>query len=163
MLTIFSSPEIKEICPPLKAPRYGEMRCTKTRQKNQLFYKNKCAFWCNKGYKLSGPDAKSCNSTGHWDEGVPECVGKLINCCEPEAKSLPLHVHSISGTPRPLLLFLGYCPSHPSHLLSPPLPPPTNSNKLCCIIECPCICIRAASRSEKLFSRPGSIAICTCE
>lgn len=62
----------------MKAPRYGDMRCTKTRQKNQLFYKTKCAFWCNKGYKLIGPEAKSCNATGHWDEGEPECVGELI-------------------------------------------------------------------------------------
>ncbi|XP_038117535.1 multiple epidermal growth factor-like domains protein 6 isoform X3 [Culex quinquefasciatus] len=60
--------EIKDRCMMLKAPKNGEMRCSRSRHKAQLFYRTRCSVWCSKGFKLVGPSTKHCNGTGHWDD-----------------------------------------------------------------------------------------------
>ncbi|CRK94788.1 CLUMA_CG008282, isoform A [Clunio marinus] len=66
--------EIKNECKPLTI-KHGDVRCTRSRHRTQLFYRTKCAISCDKGYKLHGPSIKHCNGTGYWDDnGDPICV-----------------------------------------------------------------------------------------
>ncbi|XP_058456120.1 fibrillin-2-like [Malaya genurostris] len=66
--------EIRSNCQPLKAPKNGDVSCSRSRHKTQLFYRTKCHIRCRKGFKLIGPAVKQCNGTGHWDEGDSLCV-----------------------------------------------------------------------------------------
>ncbi|XP_058835886.1 fibrillin-1-like isoform X2 [Topomyia yanbarensis] len=66
--------EIKSNCQPLKAPNNGDISCSRSRHKTQLFYRTKCSIRCKKGFKLVGPAVKQCNGTGHWDEGETLCI-----------------------------------------------------------------------------------------
>lgn len=66
--------EIKDLCPPIKTPQHGEMRCSRSRHPTQLFYRTRCTMWCNKGYKLDGPSVRTCNGSGSWDAEEPVCV-----------------------------------------------------------------------------------------
>uniref|UniRef100_A0A182JP89 Uncharacterized protein n=1 Tax=Anopheles christyi TaxID=43041 RepID=A0A182JP89_9DIPT len=66
--------ELKDNCKPFEAPRNAEVRCTRSRQKTQLFYRSKCIITCKKGFKLHGPSVRHCNGTGEWDEGESICV-----------------------------------------------------------------------------------------
>lgn len=77
MTNIFFS-EIKNNCQLLKAPRYGDIRCTRSRHRTQLFYRTRCSIWCNKGYKLQGHPVRNCNGTGHWDGADSICVRKFL-------------------------------------------------------------------------------------
>ncbi|XP_055612398.1 fibrillin-1 [Uranotaenia lowii] len=66
--------ELKDNCQVMVPPKNGEVRCSRSRHKTQLFYRTKCSVWCNKGFKLVGSSTKHCNGTGHWDEGESVCV-----------------------------------------------------------------------------------------
>uniref|UniRef100_A0A1B0D5U2 Uncharacterized protein n=1 Tax=Phlebotomus papatasi TaxID=29031 RepID=A0A1B0D5U2_PHLPP len=66
--------EIKDLCPPIKTPQHGEMRCSRSRHPTQLFYRTRCSMWCDKGYKLDGPSVRTCNGSGSWDAEEPVCV-----------------------------------------------------------------------------------------
>ncbi|XP_055688517.1 fibrillin-1 isoform X2 [Lutzomyia longipalpis] len=66
--------EIRDLCPPIKAPQYGEMRCSRSRHPTQYFYRTRCSIWCQKGYKLDGASVRTCNGTGMWDAEEPTCV-----------------------------------------------------------------------------------------
>ncbi|XP_055629527.1 fibrillin-2-like isoform X2 [Toxorhynchites rutilus septentrionalis] len=68
--------KIKDNCKPLKAPVNGEIRCSKSRHKTDLFYRSKCSITCKKGFKLLGPSVRYCNGTGQWDEGESLCVAQ---------------------------------------------------------------------------------------
>ncbi|GAB0100997.1 latent-transforming growth factor beta-binding protein 4 [Sergentomyia squamirostris] len=68
--------EIRNLCPPIRAPEHGEMRCTRSRHPTQLFYKTRCSIWCHKGYKLDGSAERTCNGSGTWNGDEPVCVPK---------------------------------------------------------------------------------------
>lgn len=70
--------EIKDNCQSIPTPENGDVRCTRSRHRTQLFYKTKCTIFCNEGYRLVGPSVKYCNgSGGTWDDGESVCVRKL--------------------------------------------------------------------------------------
>ncbi|XP_062710515.1 uncharacterized protein LOC109404745 isoform X2 [Aedes albopictus] len=66
--------EIKDRCKPLTSPKNGDVRCSRSRHKTELYYRTKCFITCNKGFKLLGPSTKHCNGTGLWDKEESLCV-----------------------------------------------------------------------------------------
>jgi Calcium-binding EGF domain/Coagulation Factor Xa inhibitory site/Complement Clr-like EGF-like/Sushi repeat (SCR repeat) len=83
--------EIQDKCKPLKAPRYGQVRCTRSRHKTQLYYRTKCDVWCDKGFKLNGPATNFCNGTGEWSDEEAVCVRKY---CHRLGQYLPMRRRS---------------------------------------------------------------------
>lgn len=79
-LTCISLPiEIRDLCKPIPPPKNGEVKCSRSRHRTQLFYRTKCSFVCHKGYKLVGPITKQCSGTGVWDEQSPVCIRKSLS------------------------------------------------------------------------------------
>ncbi|EAT42496.1 AAEL005982-PA [Aedes aegypti] len=66
--------EIKDRCKPLTPPKNGDVRCSRSRHKTEIYYRTKCSITCNKGFKLLGPGTKHCNGTGQWDAEESLCV-----------------------------------------------------------------------------------------
>lgn len=69
---------MKDLCHPIPAPKNGKVKCSRSRHRTHLFYKTKCSFACNPGYKLIGPALKQCDGTGKWDEDTPMCIRMFI-------------------------------------------------------------------------------------
>lgn len=75
----FHSIEIKDTCAAIAPPEHGDVRCTRSRHRTQLFYRTKCTIWCREGFTLNGPSVKHCNGTeGTWDETPTTCVRKYF-------------------------------------------------------------------------------------
>lgn len=70
---------IKDLCQPIPAPKHGDVKCSRSRHRTQLFYKTKCSFACHAGYKIIGPAIMQCNGSGQWDEDRPMCIRKEIS------------------------------------------------------------------------------------
>ncbi|XP_062552414.1 fibrillin-1-like isoform X2 [Armigeres subalbatus] len=66
--------EIKDRCKPLVAPKNGDVRCSRSRHKTQLYYRTKCSITCKKGFKLLGQSIRQCNGTGQWGEEESLCI-----------------------------------------------------------------------------------------
>lgn len=59
--------EIRDLCRPMVAPVNGNVKCSRSRHRTQLFYKTKCTFTCDRGYRMLGPALVHCNGTGSWN------------------------------------------------------------------------------------------------
>ncbi|XP_050162860.1 P-selectin-like [Myiozetetes cayanensis] len=58
-------------CPVLKAPDQGELNCSHLHR--NFTFGSSCAFSCQKGFVLMGPDISECMATGTWSEDTPRC------------------------------------------------------------------------------------------
>ncbi|NWT00137.1 LYAM3 protein, partial [Mionectes macconnelli] len=60
-------------CPVLNAPNQGELNCSHLH--GNFAFGSTCAFSCQKGFVLMGPDISECMATGTWSEDTPRCEG----------------------------------------------------------------------------------------
>ncbi|NXF75028.1 LYAM3 protein, partial [Sclerurus mexicanus] len=58
-------------CPVLNAPHQGELNCSHLN--GNFTFGSTCAFSCQKGFLLMGPDSRECMATGSWSEDTPLC------------------------------------------------------------------------------------------
>ncbi|NXF07761.1 LYAM3 protein, partial [Smithornis capensis] len=58
-------------CPVLNAPDQGELNCTHLH--GNFTFGSRCAFSCQTGFVLKGPDSSECMATGSWSEDTPRC------------------------------------------------------------------------------------------
>ncbi|KFW83048.1 P-selectin, partial [Manacus vitellinus] len=63
-------------CPVLNAPDQGELNCSHLH--GNFTFGSTCAFSCQKGFVLMGPDISECMATGTWSEDTPRC--EAITC-----------------------------------------------------------------------------------
>ncbi|XP_054066507.1 cyclic AMP-dependent transcription factor ATF-6 alpha isoform X1 [Rissa tridactyla] len=71
------APRCKAIaCPVLSAPDRGEMNCS--HHHGDFAFGSTCAFSCQAGFALMGPESRECTATGTWTGDAPQC--KAIAC-----------------------------------------------------------------------------------
>lgn len=71
--------EIRDMCRPKARPDNGNVKCTRSRHRTQLFYKTKCSFTCNQGFRMLGPASVHCNGTGYWNSAESTmCICRLL-------------------------------------------------------------------------------------
>ncbi|XP_059710818.1 P-selectin isoform X3 [Haemorhous mexicanus] len=58
-------------CPVLSAPEKGELNCSHLH--GNFTYGSRCAFSCQKGFVLMGPESRECTATGTWTGDAPRC------------------------------------------------------------------------------------------
>ncbi|NXB61293.1 LYAM3 protein, partial [Struthidea cinerea] len=58
-------------CPVLRAPDQGELNCSHLH--GNFTFGSRCAFSCQKGFVLMGPESRECTATGTWTEDTPHC------------------------------------------------------------------------------------------
>ncbi|XP_071421096.1 P-selectin-like isoform X2 [Pithys albifrons albifrons] len=58
-------------CPVLNAPDKGELNCSHLH--GNFTFGSTCAFSCQKGFLMIGPDSRECMATGTWSEDTPHC------------------------------------------------------------------------------------------
>ncbi|NXU82830.1 LYAM3 protein, partial [Xiphorhynchus elegans] len=58
-------------CPVLNAPDQGELNCSHLH--GNFTFGSTCAFSCQKGFLLMGPDSRECMATGTWSKDTPRC------------------------------------------------------------------------------------------
>ncbi|NWT38908.1 LYAM3 protein, partial [Chroicocephalus maculipennis] len=63
-------------CPVLSAPDRGEMNCS--HRHGDFAFGSTCAFSCQAGFALMGPESRECTATGTWTGDAPQC--KAIAC-----------------------------------------------------------------------------------
>ncbi|KAM4772919.1 P-selectin-like isoform 3-T3 [Cyanocitta cristata] len=63
-------------CPELHAPDQGELNCSHLH--GNFTFGSTCAFSCQKGFVLMGPQSRECTATGKWTGDTPQC--KAITC-----------------------------------------------------------------------------------
>ncbi|NXD90397.1 LYAM3 protein, partial [Chaetorhynchus papuensis] len=63
-------------CPELHAPDQGELNCSHLH--GNFAFGSTCAFSCQKGFALMGPQSRECTATGTWTGDTPQC--KAIAC-----------------------------------------------------------------------------------
>ncbi|NXL18378.1 LYAM3 protein, partial [Setophaga kirtlandii] len=63
-------------CPLLSAPEKGEMHCSHLH--GDFTFGSTCAFSCQKGFVLKGPESRECTAMGIWTGGTPHC--EAITC-----------------------------------------------------------------------------------
>ncbi|NXN83335.1 LYAM3 protein, partial [Bombycilla garrulus] len=63
-------------CPVLSAPDQGEMHCSHLH--GNFTYGSTCAFSCQTGFVLVGPESCECTATGTWTGDTPHC--EAITC-----------------------------------------------------------------------------------
>ncbi|KAM6305472.1 LOW QUALITY PROTEIN: P-selectin-like [Aegotheles albertisi] len=63
-------------CPVLTAPDRGEMNCSHLH--GDFAFGSTCAFSCQNGFVLMGPESRECTATGTWTGDAPHC--EVINC-----------------------------------------------------------------------------------
>ncbi|XP_042642275.1 P-selectin isoform X2 [Tyto alba] len=63
-------------CPVLSAPDWGEMNCSHLH--GDFTFSSTCAFSCQTGFVLMGPETRECTDTGTWTGDTPQC--KAISC-----------------------------------------------------------------------------------
>ncbi|KFM11644.1 P-selectin, partial [Aptenodytes forsteri] len=71
------SPRCEAIaCPVLSAPDRGKLNCSHLH--GDFAFGSTCAFSCQMGFVLMGPESRECTVTGTWTEDAPRC--KAITC-----------------------------------------------------------------------------------
>ncbi|KAM9186682.1 P-selectin-like isoform 10-T10 [Mergus octosetaceus] len=71
------APQCKAItCPMLRAPEHGEMNCSHLHE--NFSFNSTCAFSCQPGFELIGPETSECTAMGTWTGDAPWC--KAITC-----------------------------------------------------------------------------------
>ncbi|KAM9186676.1 P-selectin-like isoform 4-T4 [Mergus octosetaceus] len=71
------TPQCKAItCPMLRAPDHGEMNCSHLHE--NFSFSSVCAFSCQPGFELMGPESSECTAMGTWSGDTPQC--KAITC-----------------------------------------------------------------------------------
>ncbi|XP_038000987.1 P-selectin [Motacilla alba alba] len=63
-------------CPVLRAPEKGELNCSHLH--GDFTFGSTCAFSCQKGFVLKGPESRECTATGTWTGDAPRC--EAIKC-----------------------------------------------------------------------------------
>uniref|UniRef100_A0A663LPZ5 p-selectin n=1 Tax=Athene cunicularia TaxID=194338 RepID=A0A663LPZ5_ATHCN len=58
-------------CPVLSAPDQGELNCSHLY--GDFTFGSKCAFSCQTGFALTGPESRECTATGTWTGDSPHC------------------------------------------------------------------------------------------
>ncbi|XP_057258404.1 P-selectin [Pezoporus wallicus] len=64
------------ICPELHAPEWGELNCSHLH--GDFAFSSTCAFSCQTGFALMGPETRNCTATGTWTGNAPRCAA--ITC-----------------------------------------------------------------------------------
>uniref|UniRef100_A0A8C0VNK2 p-selectin n=1 Tax=Cyanistes caeruleus TaxID=156563 RepID=A0A8C0VNK2_CYACU len=59
------------ICPVLRAPVQGELNCSHLH--GDFTFGSTCAFSCQAGFVLMGPESRECTATGTWTGDTPRC------------------------------------------------------------------------------------------
>ncbi|NXM97012.1 LYAM3 protein, partial [Sylvia borin] len=71
------SPRCEAIaCPVLSAPDHGELNCSHLH--GNFTFGSTCAFSCQKGFALMGPESRECTATGSWTGDATRC--EAISC-----------------------------------------------------------------------------------
>ncbi|XP_069006406.1 P-selectin [Embiotoca jacksoni] len=77
-------------CPLLaEAPQHGRINCRHTH--TPFTYGSHCDFECSEGFWLRGTSTMTCNSSGHWSQGLPSC--QPVQCEAISTLSLPLSMN----------------------------------------------------------------------
>ncbi|NXO33995.1 LYAM3 protein, partial [Locustella ochotensis] len=63
-------------CPVLRAPDQGELSCSHLH--DNFTFGSTCAFSCQTGFVLMGPESRECTATGTWTSDTPRC--EAITC-----------------------------------------------------------------------------------
>ncbi|NXI49305.1 LYAM3 protein, partial [Chloroceryle aenea] len=63
-------------CPVLSTPLWGELNCSHLH--GDFTFGSTCAFSCQTGFALTGPESRECTATGTWTGDTPLC--KAITC-----------------------------------------------------------------------------------
>ncbi|XP_074402621.1 P-selectin-like isoform X2 [Zonotrichia albicollis] len=58
-------------CPVLRAPDQGELNCSHIH--GDFTFGSTCAFSCQTGFVLKGPESRECTAMGTWTGGTPHC------------------------------------------------------------------------------------------
>ncbi|NWW96028.1 LYAM3 protein, partial [Rhynochetos jubatus] len=61
-------------CPQLSAPDRGNLNCSHLH--GDFAFNSKCAFSCQMGFVLTGPESRECTATGTWTGDAPRCEGR---------------------------------------------------------------------------------------
>ncbi|NXQ87862.1 LYAM3 protein, partial [Nyctibius grandis] len=70
-----NSPRCEAIaCPVLSAPDRGELNCSHLH--GDFTFGSTCAFSCQTGFVLMGPESRECAATGTWTRDSPHCEGR---------------------------------------------------------------------------------------
>ncbi|NXC42029.1 LYAM3 protein, partial [Penelope pileata] len=70
-------PQCKAItCPVLSAPEHGEMNCSHLH--GNFTFGSMCAFSCQPGFELAGPENNECTAMGTWTGDTTQC--KAVTC-----------------------------------------------------------------------------------
>ncbi|XP_064928384.1 P-selectin isoform X3 [Columba livia] len=73
------TPRCKAIaCPVLSAPDWGQLNCSHLH--GDFAFGSVCAFSCQTGFALTGPDSRKCTAMGTWTGDTPRC--EAITCPE---------------------------------------------------------------------------------
>ncbi|NWQ76584.1 LYAM3 protein, partial [Columbina picui] len=64
------------ICPVLSAPVQGQLNCSHLH--GNFTFGSMCAFSCQMGFALMGPESRECTATGTWTGDTPRC--EAITC-----------------------------------------------------------------------------------
>ncbi|KAM4655456.1 P-selectin-like isoform 4-T4 [Amazona ochrocephala] len=71
------APHCKAItCPALSAPDWGQLNCSHLH--GDFAFGSTCAFSCQTGFALMGPESRNCTATGTWTGNAPRCAA--ITC-----------------------------------------------------------------------------------
>ncbi|KAI6064116.1 P-selectin isoform X1 [Aix galericulata] len=71
------NPQCKAIaCPVLRAPEHGELNCSHLHE--NFSFSSTCAFSCQPGFEVMGPESRDCTAMGTWTGDAPQC--KAITC-----------------------------------------------------------------------------------
>uniref|UniRef100_A0A8C0FRJ0 p-selectin n=1 Tax=Bubo bubo TaxID=30461 RepID=A0A8C0FRJ0_BUBBB len=62
-------------CPALSVPDQGELNCSHLH--GDFTFGSKCAFSCQTGFVLMGPETRECTTTGAWTGDTPRCKGRV--------------------------------------------------------------------------------------
>uniref|UniRef100_A0A8C0FKA7 Selectin P n=1 Tax=Bubo bubo TaxID=30461 RepID=A0A8C0FKA7_BUBBB len=88
------SPRCEAIsCPVLSAPDRGELNCSHFH--GDFNFRSTCAFSCQTGFALTGPETRECTAAGTWTGDTPRCEGRAypgscLNCAHlPFSHRLP--------------------------------------------------------------------------
>ncbi|KAM9007937.1 P-selectin-like isoform 2-T3 [Ara ararauna] len=63
-------------CPALSAPDWGELNCSHLHR--DFAFGSTCAFSCQTGFALMGPQTRNCTASGTWTGNAPRCAA--ITC-----------------------------------------------------------------------------------
>nr|XP_009668122.1 PREDICTED: P-selectin-like [Struthio camelus australis] len=64
------------VCPELNAPNWGELSCSHLH--GNFTFGSTCAFSCQTGFVLTGPQSRECTAVGEWTGQSPRC--EAIQC-----------------------------------------------------------------------------------